>query len=89
LPRVLAPHVSSEDERRIQSETQRRIDGTERLMRHIDQGRLGEDQQRNLLTVQSFLTKAREALSERDMQRAMTLADKAYLLADELFRTLR
>jgi hypothetical protein len=81
--------VSSEDERRIHGEAQRRIDRTERLMRQIDQRRLAEDQQQNLLTIQSFLAKAREALSERDVQRAVTLADKAYLLADELFRGLR
>ena len=88
-PLVLAPQVSSEDERRIHGEAQRRIDGTERLVRQIDQRRLVEEQHQNLLTIQSFLVKAKEALSERDMQRAMTLADKAYLLADELFRRLR
>jgi hypothetical protein len=78
--------VSSEDERRIHGEAQRRIDGTERMVRQIDQRRLGDEQQQNLLTVRSFLAKAREALSERDVQRAMTLADKAYVLATELFR---
>jgi hypothetical protein len=88
-PRVLAPQVSSEDERRIQTEAQRRIERTERLVRQIDQRRLATDQQENLLTVQSFLTKAREALTERDVERAMTLADKAYLLADQLTRMLR
>ena len=88
-PRVLAPQVSSQDERKIQTETQRRIERTERLVRQIDQRRLAADQQENLLTVQSFLTKAREALTERDVQRALTLADKAYLLADQLTRMLR
>jgi hypothetical protein len=88
-PRVLAPQVSSEDERRIQTEAQRRIERTERLVRQIDQRRLATDQQENLLTVQSFLTKAREALTERDVQRALTLADKAYLIADQLTRMLR
>jgi len=86
---VLAPLVSSEDERRIQGDAQRRIDGTERLVRQIDQRRLVDEQQQSLLTIQSFLTKAKEALTEKDMQRAMTLADKAYLLANELVRTLR
>jgi hypothetical protein len=87
-PRVLAPHVSTEDERRLQQETQTRIDGTERLVRQIEHRRLGGEQQQNLLTIQSFLVKAREALTERDVQRAKTLADKAYLLADELVRGL-
>jgi hypothetical protein len=88
-PRVLAPQVSSEDEKRIQGEAQRRIDRTERLVRQIDQRRLAEDQHQNLLTVQSFLVKAKEALTEKDVQRALTLADKAYLLADQLTRILR
>jgi hypothetical protein len=88
-PRVLAPQVSSEDERRIQTEAQRRIERAERLVRQIDLRRLATDQQENLLTVQSFLAKAREALTERDVERALTLADKAYLLADQLTRMLR
>ena len=53
-------------------------------MKQIDQRRLVGDQHQNLLTVQSFLVKAREALSEKDVQRALTLADKAFLLAEEL-----
>jgi hypothetical protein len=81
--------VSSEDERRIQGEAQRRIDRAERLVRQIEPRRLADDQHQSLLTIQSFLAKAKEALTERDVQRAMTLADKAYLLADELARAVR
>lgn len=58
-------------------------------MQRIDPSRLAREQQENYLTIQSFLSKAREALSTRDMQRAFTLADKAYLLADELSKTPR
>ncbi len=58
-------------------------------MRQIERRRLAEDQHQSFLTIQSFLVKAREALTERDVQRAMTLADKAYLLADELARAVR
>ena len=88
-PRVLGQQVSSEDEKRIQGDAQRRIDRTERLVKQIDQRRLIGDQHQNLLTVQSFLVKAREALSEKDVQRALTLADKAYLLAEELVKVVR
>jgi hypothetical protein len=88
-PRILGQQVSSEDERRIQGDAQRRIDRTERLMKQIDQRRLVGDQHQNLLTVQSFLVKAREALSEKDVQRALTLADKAFLLAEELVKVVR
>lgn len=88
-PRILGQQVSSEDEKRIQGDAQRRIDRTERLVKQIAQRRLVGDQQQNLLTVQSFLVKAREALSEKDVQRALTLADKAYLLAEELVKVVR
>jgi hypothetical protein len=88
-PRILGQQVSSEDEKRIQGDAQRRIDRTERLVKQIDQRRLMGDQHQNLLTVQSFLVKAREALSEKDVQRALTLSDKAFLLAEELVKVVR
>jgi hypothetical protein len=81
---VLAPQASAEEEQRIKSQAERRIEGTERLVQKIDPARLARDQRENYSTIQSFLAKAREALSARDVQRAFTLADKAYLLADEL-----
>jgi len=85
-PRVLSPGV--EDEQRMRREAQKRIEGTERLVRQIEQKKLVGQQQQNFETIQSFLAKAKEALSAWDLQRAFTLADKAYLLADELSRTL-
>jgi hypothetical protein len=88
-PRILGQQVSSEDEKRIQGDAQRRIDRTERLVKQIDKRRLVGDQHQNLHTVQSFLVKAREALSEKDVQRALTLADKALLLAEELVKGVR
>jgi hypothetical protein len=86
---VLAPQASAEEEQRIKSQAERRIEGTERLVQRIDPSRLAREQQENYLTIQSFLAKAREALSTRDVQRAFTLADKAYLLADELSKAPR
>ena len=83
---MLSPGV--EDEQRMRREAQKRIDGTERLVRQIDQKKLVGQQQQNFETIQSFLAKAKDALSARDLQRAFTLADKAYLLADDLSRTL-
>ena len=85
-PRVLSPQLENED--RVQREAQSRIDWTERLVRQIDQKKLVGDQQQNFLSIQSFLAKAREAISARDVERAFTLADKAYVLAKELSRTV-
>jgi hypothetical protein len=86
---VLAPQASAEEEQRLKAQAERRIEGTEKLVQRIDPGRLPREQQENYRTIQSFLVKAREALSTRDVQRAFTLADKAYLLADEMSKAPR
>ena len=88
-PPVLSPVLSAVDEQRLRAETQQRIDGAEQRLRQIDPAKLASGQQDSLRTVQSFLDKAREALQAQDIQRAYTLADKAYLLADELSRRPR
>lgn len=88
-PPVLAPQASAEEEQRLKSQAERRIEGTEKLVQRIDPARLPREQQENYRTIQSFLVKAREALSTRDVQRAFTLADKAYLLADEMSKAPR
>jgi hypothetical protein len=84
---VLAPQASAEEEQRIKLQAERRIEGTERIVQRIDPKNLAREQQENYRTIKSFLVKAREALSSRDVQRAFTLAEKAYLLADEMSKT--
>jgi len=88
-PPVLAPQASAEEEQRLKTQAERRIEGTEKLVQRIDPARLPREQQENYRTIQSFLVKAREALSTRDVQRAFTLADKAYFLADEMSKAPR
>jgi hypothetical protein len=88
-PQVLAPQASAEEEQRLKAQAERRIEGTEKLVQRIDPARLPREQQENYRTIQSFLVKAREALSTRDVQRAFTLADKAYVLADEMSKAPR
>jgi hypothetical protein len=86
---VLSPVLSAVDEQRLRAEAKQRIDGAEQRLRQIDPAKLASGQQDSLQTVQSFLDKAREALQTQDVQRAFTLADKAYLLADELVKRPR
>jgi len=86
---VLSPVLSAVDEQRLRAEAQQRIDGAEQRLRQIDQAKLASAQHDSLRTVQSFLDKAREALLAHDVQRAFTLADKAYLLADDLAKRPR
>jgi hypothetical protein len=86
---VLSPVLSAADEQKLRADTQQRLDGTEQRLRQIDPAKLASAQQDSLRTVQSFLDKAREALQAKDIQRAFTLADKAYVLADELTKRPR
>ena len=86
---VLSPGLSAVDEQRLRAEAQQRIGGTEEHLRQIDQAKLASGQQDSLQTVQSLLDKAREALQTQDVQRAFTLAEKAYLLADEMSKAPR
>jgi hypothetical protein len=88
-PAVLSPQVGSEQERQLHREAQDRIDRTERLLSQVDPKRLAGQQQESYQTIQSFLAKAKEALYARDVQRALTLADKAHVLAGELTRRNR
>jgi hypothetical protein len=88
-PPVLSPVLSAVDEQKLRAEAQQRIDGAEQRLRQVDPAKLASAQQDSLQTVQSFLGKARDALQTQDVQRAFTLADKAYLLADELARRPR
>jgi hypothetical protein len=83
-PPVLSPVLSAVDEQKLRADTQQRIDGAAQRLRQIDPAKLASGGQDSLQTVQSFLDKAREALQAQDIQRAFTLADKAYLLAVEL-----
>jgi outer membrane biosynthesis protein TonB len=83
-PPVLSPVLSAVDEQKLRADTQQRIDRAAQRLRQIDPAKLASGEQDSLQTVQSFIDKAREALQAQDIQRAFTLADKAYLLADEL-----
>lgn len=89
LPPVLSPALSADDEQQLLAKTQRRIDGAEQRLRQIDPAKLAAGQRDSLQTVRSFLDKAREAVLAQDIQRAYTLANKAFLLADELSRRPR
>jgi len=86
-PRVLAPQVGGEEEARLSREVRTRLEGAEKAVGLIDQKRLGVPQLETYATIQSFLSKAREAVVARDYQRALTLADKAQTLATDLSRS--
>ena len=85
-PPVLSPQVSSAEELRLTQQARTRIEGAERLVSQLDPRRLDREQQDTLATVKDFLVKSKEAIVTRDLQRAYNLADKAYLLVEDLSR---
>jgi hypothetical protein len=88
-PSVLSPQVSNEEDARQRGDAQNRMTGTETLLRQVDSKKLGGQQQENFRIIESLLASAKDALYARDTQRARTLAEKAYLLAEDLVRSLR
>ena len=88
-PPVLSPQVSTEEDARLRGDAQNRMTGTETLLRQVDSKKLGGQQQENFRIIESLLASAKDALYARDTQRARTLAEKAYLLAEDLVRSLR
>lgn len=85
-PAVLSPTMSQVEADRLQREASARIEGAERIAKQVDQEKLAPEQRETFLTIQSFLAKARAAVSAKDFERAVNLADKAQILANELPR---
>jgi hypothetical protein len=88
-PPLLSPEAGQGEEGRLKQEAKARVEGAEQIVRQIDQNRLAKEQQETFSTIQSFLSKAKEALSLEDFLRAANLADKAQVLAQELLHTIR
>jgi hypothetical protein len=86
---VLAPQVDRHDEDQLRRDTAARIQQGERLAAQLEEKPLTEEQREQLLTIRTFLGKAKEAVVERDLARASNLAEKARILADELTQRVR
>ncbi|MDZ4338849.1 MAG: hypothetical protein U1B94_01375, partial [candidate division NC10 bacterium] len=74
---------------RFQREADAKIEGVERRYRQIDERKVAPDQREILVTIRSFLAKAREAVAVKDFSRAFNLAEKAHALVEELSRSIR
>ena len=88
-PPLLSPGAGQREDDRLKQEAKARVEGAEQIVKQINQKRLAKEQQETLSTIQSFLSKAKEALSLEDFLRAANLADKAQVLAQELLHTIR
>ena len=83
-PLLLSPTIADEHKDKMEIEVTTKIQHTEQLVATVDLHQLTAQQSETLSTIQSFLSKAKEALQQKDMPRALNLADKAQTLAREL-----
>jgi len=81
---LLPPQLSEAEERRLRDETTRAIAEAERAAQAVRADRLQPAESETLASIQSFLRQARQALTDRDYERAGTLARKAGTLAKDL-----
>ena len=81
--------MTSAEELRLTQQARSRIEGAEKLVGQIELRRLAREEQDTVATIKDFLAKSKEAMATRDVQRAYNLADKAYILAEDLSRTSR
>jgi hypothetical protein len=88
-PPLLSPQVGQAEADLLRQEAEARVEGTEQMIKQIDQKKLAKEQEETFLTIQSFLSKAKEAISTEDFLKAFNLADKAQVLAQELLHTIR
>ena len=83
-PLLLSPTITDEHKDKMESEVTTKIRHAEQLVAKVDLKQLTAQQTETLSTIESFLSKAKEALQQKDMPRALNLADKAQTLAREL-----
>ncbi len=88
-PPLLSPQVGQAEADVLRQEAEAKVEGAEQLIKQIDQKKLAKEQEETFLTIQSFLSKAKEAISTEDFLKAFNLADKAQVLAQELLRAVR
>lgn len=80
---TIAPGMSPVDEYHTKQTTQQMLDSCEGSLKTIKR-QLSNDEQATLSQLRSYLTQARTALADGDVERAHNLASKARLLCDEL-----
>lgn len=83
-PPVLTPEISEKENGQMIEDFTTRVKETEKLLTKINQTALTKEQQDTLVTVQNFLSKAKEAFAQKDYPMALNLAEKAHTLTSEI-----
>ncbi len=88
-PPPLTPQMSTDKERQLLEEAQRKIGETDRLLRQLDGRPLKPQERETLLIAQRFLAEARKAIEAKEYQRAANLVGKAQALGDDLAKATK
>lgn len=88
-PPPLTPEMSTDKERQLLEEAQRKIGETDRLLRQLDGRPLKPQERETLLIAQRFLAEARKAIEAKEYQRAANLVGKAQALGDDLAKATK
>jgi hypothetical protein len=83
-PLLLSPEMAQHRQDKIENDVTAMIEHTEQLVARVHLSRLTSQQTETFSTIQSFISKAKEALQQKDMPRALNLAEKAEALAQDL-----
>jgi hypothetical protein len=85
----LQPELSDAEDRRLRDQATRQIGDAEQALRGVRTDTLQPGERETFGSIQSFLQQARQAIADRDYERATTLARKARALAQDLPQTPR
>jgi outer membrane biosynthesis protein TonB len=80
----ILPGISPEEANRQRESAERLLDAAESSLQQLVARSLHPRQQDTVVQIRQYIDRARSALKESDPQRAHTLAQKAYLLSDDL-----
>ena len=81
---ALRPEVSAAEEQRLVESTRQSIGDVTKALSELEGRSLKAPQRESVRTAKEFLDQARQALDQRDYQRAANLASKARALTDDL-----
>jgi hypothetical protein len=83
---ILIPEHPDEDNGKAMKKYKAKMEETRTLMRTIDESQLTKEQYDTFHSINSFLAKAQEAISQDDMSMAVNLAEKAHTLIREIVK---
>ncbi len=82
----IVPGITQEEANRQRERAEQLLSAAESSLKELSFRSLNPDQGEMVVQIRQYMDVARSALKESDPQRAHTLAQKAYLLADDLVK---